>query len=196
MMPGRAGRAEPGGEALLSYDARAHETRARRAPAAGLPAAPGGAAARRSCGPLGAVLAAAIVVALLAQLVGAARRAPRARPARAGVRGARRAALHARRLAVGSHAARADDAPRVRRRPARCRAPRAGRRCRWPASTAPASATASRGRLLGYGTLTLGDGPQGRDVRFVSDAERVAEAILEAGPARSHLGADRGAGCL
>ena len=38
------------------------------------------------------------------------------------------------------------------------------------------------GRLLGYGTLTLGDGPQGRDVRFVSDAERVAEAILEAGP--------------
>ena len=38
------------------------------------------------------------------------------------------------------------------------------------------------GRLLGYGTLTLGDGPQGRDVRFVSDAERVAEAILEASP--------------
>ena len=38
------------------------------------------------------------------------------------------------------------------------------------------------GRLLGYGTLTLGDGPQGRDVRFVTDAERVADAILEAGP--------------
>ena len=38
------------------------------------------------------------------------------------------------------------------------------------------------GRLLGYGTLTLGDGPSGRDVRFVSDAERVAEAILEANP--------------
>jgi hypothetical protein len=38
------------------------------------------------------------------------------------------------------------------------------------------------GRLFGYGTLTLGDGPQGRDVRYVSDAERVAEAILDAGP--------------
>ena len=38
------------------------------------------------------------------------------------------------------------------------------------------------GRLLGYGTLTIGDGPQGREVRFVSDAERVAEAILDAGP--------------
>ena len=38
------------------------------------------------------------------------------------------------------------------------------------------------GRLLGYGTLTLGDGPQGREVRYVSDAERVAEAILDAGP--------------
>jgi hypothetical protein len=38
------------------------------------------------------------------------------------------------------------------------------------------------GRLLGYGTLTLGDGPQGREVRYVSDAERIAEAILDAGP--------------
>ena len=38
------------------------------------------------------------------------------------------------------------------------------------------------GRLLGYGTLTLGEGPQSRDVRFVSDAERVAEAILDASP--------------
>jgi hypothetical protein len=38
------------------------------------------------------------------------------------------------------------------------------------------------GRLLGYGTLTLGEGPQGRDVRYVSDAERIAEAILDAGP--------------
>jgi hypothetical protein len=38
------------------------------------------------------------------------------------------------------------------------------------------------GRLFGYGTLTLGTDPRGRDVRFVSDAERVAEAILEANP--------------
>jgi hypothetical protein len=38
------------------------------------------------------------------------------------------------------------------------------------------------GRLLGYGTLTLGGGPDGRDVRFVSDAERIAEAILDASP--------------
>jgi hypothetical protein len=38
------------------------------------------------------------------------------------------------------------------------------------------------GRLLGYGTLALGDGPQGREVRYVSDAERIAEAILDAGP--------------
>jgi hypothetical protein len=38
------------------------------------------------------------------------------------------------------------------------------------------------GRLLGYGTLTIGDGPQGRDVRYVGDAERVARAILDAGP--------------
>ena len=38
------------------------------------------------------------------------------------------------------------------------------------------------GRLFGYGTLTLGDGPRGRDVRFVSDAERVAQAILDANP--------------
>jgi hypothetical protein len=33
------------------------------------------------------------------------------------------------------------------------------------------------GRLLGYATLTLGDGPTGRDVRFVGDAERLADAI-------------------
>jgi hypothetical protein len=38
------------------------------------------------------------------------------------------------------------------------------------------------GRLLGYGTLMIGDGPAGRDVRYVTDAERVADAILEAGP--------------
>ena len=38
------------------------------------------------------------------------------------------------------------------------------------------------GNLFGYATLRLGDGPRGRDVRFVSDAERVAEAILEANP--------------
>lgn len=38
------------------------------------------------------------------------------------------------------------------------------------------------GRLLGYGTLRLGDGPGGRDVRYVTDAERLANAILEAGP--------------
>jgi hypothetical protein len=34
------------------------------------------------------------------------------------------------------------------------------------------------GRLFGYATLRLGDGPRGRDVRFVGDAERIAEAIL------------------
>jgi hypothetical protein len=38
------------------------------------------------------------------------------------------------------------------------------------------------GRLLGYGTLTLGEGPQSRDVRYVTDVERVAQAILDAGP--------------
>jgi hypothetical protein len=38
------------------------------------------------------------------------------------------------------------------------------------------------GRLLGYATLTLGDAGQGRDVRFVTDAERIAEAILDASP--------------
>jgi Bacterial PH domain len=38
------------------------------------------------------------------------------------------------------------------------------------------------GRLLGYGTLTLGDGPSGHEIRFVSDAERVAEAFLDASP--------------
>jgi hypothetical protein len=36
------------------------------------------------------------------------------------------------------------------------------------------------GRLFGYGTLTLGDGPQGRDVRFVGDAERIAAAVRQA----------------
>ncbi len=38
------------------------------------------------------------------------------------------------------------------------------------------------GRLLGYGTLRLGDGPRGREVRFVSDPERIARAILDANP--------------
>jgi hypothetical protein len=38
------------------------------------------------------------------------------------------------------------------------------------------------GRLLGYGTLTLGGDGQGRDVRFVTDAEHIAEAILDASP--------------
>ena len=36
------------------------------------------------------------------------------------------------------------------------------------------------GRLLGYGTLTLGDGPQGREVRYVGDAEHIAGAIRAA----------------
>ena len=39
------------------------------------------------------------------------------------------------------------------------------------------------GRLFGYATLTLGDGPRGRDVRFVGDAERIAAAMLENNPA-------------
>jgi hypothetical protein len=38
------------------------------------------------------------------------------------------------------------------------------------------------GRLLGYATLRLGDGPRGRDVRFVADAERIADAIATHGP--------------
>jgi hypothetical protein len=38
------------------------------------------------------------------------------------------------------------------------------------------------GRLFGYGTLTLGSGPHGREVRFVADAEHVASLILEANP--------------
>jgi hypothetical protein len=38
------------------------------------------------------------------------------------------------------------------------------------------------GRLFGYGTLTIGDGPRRRNVRFISDAERVARAILDANP--------------
>jgi Bacterial PH domain len=38
------------------------------------------------------------------------------------------------------------------------------------------------GRLLGYGTLTLGDGGRGRDVRFIADAEHIAETILDASP--------------
>jgi hypothetical protein len=38
------------------------------------------------------------------------------------------------------------------------------------------------GRLLGYATLTLGDGPSAREISFVSDAERVAEAFLDASP--------------
>ena len=38
------------------------------------------------------------------------------------------------------------------------------------------------GKLFGYGTLMLGDAARGRDVRFVGDAERVAQAILDANP--------------
>jgi hypothetical protein len=38
------------------------------------------------------------------------------------------------------------------------------------------------GRLLGYGTLTLGEGPNGRDIRFVTEVQRFADAILEASP--------------
>jgi len=38
------------------------------------------------------------------------------------------------------------------------------------------------GKLFGYGTLMLGDASRGRDVRFVGDAERVAQAILDANP--------------
>ena len=48
------------------------------------------------------------------------------------------------------------------------------------------------GRLFGYGTLTLGDGPQGRDVRFVSDAERIATAIRQAARHQSHWGRAEG----
>jgi hypothetical protein len=40
----------------------------------------------------------------------------------------------------------------------------------------------SCGRLLGYGTLTLGEGPHSRDVRYVADVERIAQAILDACP--------------
>jgi len=66
-------------------------------------------------------------------------------------------------------------------------APRGAVRRAWQAmSLAGIHSTGVRhsfgGRLLGYGTLTLGDGPQGREVRYVSDAERIAEAILDAGP--------------
>ena len=39
------------------------------------------------------------------------------------------------------------------------------------------------GRLLGYATLKLGDGPRGREVRFVGHAEHIADAILENNPA-------------
>ena len=52
------------------------------------------------------------------------------------------------------------------------------------------------GRLLGYGTLTLGDGPQGRDVRFVERRRARRRGDPRGRPARPHLGADRGAGCL
>lgn len=46
------------------------------------------------------------------------------------------------------------------------------------------------GRLFGYGTLSLGDGPQARDIRFVSDAERVAAAVRQAArhePSRTRI---------
>ena len=82
--------------------------------------------------------------------------------------------LRARGVAVGPLALRAHHPPRLRGRPARRRAPRLGddaarrdpHRRRRPQLRA--------GSLFGYATLTLGDGPRGRDVRFVSDAERVA----------------------
>jgi Bacterial PH domain len=38
------------------------------------------------------------------------------------------------------------------------------------------------GRLLGYGTVTLGPGANGRELRFVSAAERIADTILAASP--------------
>ena len=66
-------------------------------------------------------------------------------------------------------------------------APRGAVRRAWEAMPLAAIHTAGvdhsfAGRLFGYGTLMLGDGPRGRDVRFVSDAERVAQAILDANP--------------
>ena len=123
-MPGRAGRTEPGGEALVCMS----RARMKLEPGERLLLACTARTRRRSCPPCcgrsAAVLAAATVVALLARSS-----APHGvRLALdllvAGVRRARRAALHARRLAVGSHAARTDDAPRLRRRPARRRAAR------------------------------------------------------------------------
>jgi hypothetical protein len=38
------------------------------------------------------------------------------------------------------------------------------------------------GRLLGYGTVTLGESSGEHDVRFVADPERIADAILAASP--------------
>ena len=131
---------------------------------------------------LGVVLAAAIVHRPAGAVVGARPGAHRARPARARLRRPHGPALRARRLAVGPLALRAHDPARVRGRSARRRAARLGDDAARRRSTPPASSTASRGRLFGYATLTLGDGPRGRDVRFVSDAERVAEAILDANP--------------
>jgi hypothetical protein len=62
--------------------------------------------------------------------------------------------------------------------------PRGGMRRAWEALplTAIPSARVDHslgGRLLGYATLRLGDGPHSREVRFVGDAEHIAEAILE-----------------
>jgi hypothetical protein len=66
-------------------------------------------------------------------------------------------------------------------------APRGAMRRAWETMPLGAIHTAGvehsfNGRLFGYATLTLGEGPRGRDVRFVSHAERVAHAILEANP--------------
>jgi hypothetical protein len=66
-------------------------------------------------------------------------------------------------------------------------APRGAVRRAWEALPLPAIHSAGvdhsfAGRLFGYGTLVLGDGPRSREVRFVGDAEHVVRLILEAGP--------------
>ena len=66
-------------------------------------------------------------------------------------------------------------------------APRGAVRRAWetmPLSSIPTAGVEHSfgGRLFGYATLTLGGGPGGRNVRFVTDAERIAEAILDANP--------------
>ena len=52
------------------------------------------------------------------------------------------------------------------------------------------------GRLLGYGTLTLGDGPQGREVRYVERCRAHRRGDPRRRPARPHADTKRGAGCL